>query len=143
MVHPASFTFLDPQVLSTSANGHETEESYHATWSVSYDEVAESNWRVVIATLHAGDEEGQVTVTIGGTFTSALPAVQDLRGEELELELRHSYALSSLYEVARTHARIALASADLNLDLPIDPPDGAFDAVPPSEIDDQASDDSS
>lgn len=118
----ARFSLSNPRVLALEAFAGTGGLDRHLEWFASFDEAGEDDGsHVVIATLHAAEDDASATVTIAGSFFwggGAEPKTRD----KLAQVISQSYALETLYDMARTQVNALLAIAQLKMELPLVPP---------------------
>jgi len=110
--------------MALDAFAHTTEdEEANVSWFASFEESLDGKPRTILATLHAEGQESSITVTIAGSFYWASGAHQPETREALAENIANSYALASLYDIARSHARALAGIVQLrDLDIPLLPP---------------------
>ncbi|UWX85348.1 hypothetical protein [Arthrobacter sp. zg-Y1110] len=121
MTKGLGFSFVDPRVFDAHVSKHTTTDEYHDFWRVTVGPKEEDGERIVIATFHAGNEEVEVTLTVGAAFFSLND--EGLEGDELSATIGDSMALETLYDVVRFQARTLLGMVDEVLEIPAAAPD--------------------
>lgn len=118
------FSLGNPRFLALEAFAQTGGMERHLSWFASFDENIDEDegHRVVIATLHAAEDEASVTITIAGSFYWASGAAEPKTREKLAKAIRESFALETMYDLARVQAHALLAAAQLSMDIPMVPP---------------------
>ncbi|MEV8183379.1 hypothetical protein [Specibacter sp. NPDC078692] len=119
----ARFSLSGPRFLALEAFAGTGNLDRHLTWFASFDEAGEEDGsRVVVATLHAAEDDASATVTIAGSLFWGGGAAEPKTRKKLAQVIRESYALATMYDMARTQVQALLAIAQLEMDLPLEPP---------------------
>ncbi|MEJ1087256.1 hypothetical protein WDU99_02870 [Microbacterium sp. Mu-80] len=114
----------NPLVLAVQASIANVSEP-HVDWTIGYaPEVdPDENRRFVLARLHAGDEDGSVTIEIGaGQNTGPMERIDADADTAFGVQLAASPSLSMLYGLARITAQSLLGTIDSDLKLPWEAP---------------------
>lgn len=120
----ARFSLASPRFLALDAYVQPTEAEPHTSWYASFGEnLDEDNARVVIATLHATGDDFAVNITIAGSFFWGSSAGEPKTRAGLAKAISESYALETLYDMARTQAGALAGVVLANIDLPVKSPD--------------------
>jgi hypothetical protein len=99
------------------------DEDAHTTWQASFDENRdEDGIRIVIATLHTGSDDAAVTITIAGSFYWGNSSGEPQTRAKLAKAIAESYALETLYDIARVQANALASLAQATIDLPLTSP---------------------
>jgi hypothetical protein len=119
----ARFSLSNPRVLALEAFAGTGDFDRHLTWFASFDETGEEDGsHVVIATLHAAEDDASATITIAGSFFWGSGSAEPKSRKKLAQVISESYALETMYDMARTQVHALLAIAQLKMDLPLVPP---------------------
>jgi hypothetical protein len=119
----ARFSLSNPRVLALEAFAGTGDLERHLTWFASFDDAGEEDGsHVVIATLHAAEDDASATITIAGSFFWGGGSAEPKTRKKLAQVISESYALETMYDMARTQVNALLAIAQLTMDLPLVPP---------------------
>lgn len=123
MNYEQAFQLVDLEVLRLDATKAEATDE-HVQWSVGYApqiiEGADETSRVVLGTLHAGGEDGWATITVGAVYIHQVDSLDD---EDLVPAVSEADATETLYDYARSHLAIVLATVGVAVALPRASPD--------------------
>ena len=117
--HRAVFSLTGPRFLSVEAFALTKDSEPHITWDVSCDEKqSPEGGRTVIATLHSASSDASTTLTVAGEFFWAGNSAQPKTLVRLKTLIAESFALETMYDIARQQAVSMLALLELTIDLP-------------------------
>lgn len=120
----ARFSLANPRILAMETFVISAEEDAHTTWHAAFDENRdEDGIRIVLATLHTASDDASVTITIAGSLIWGSASAEPQTREKLAKAIAESYALETLYDIARVQAHTLAAMAQATIDLPFSSPE--------------------